>query len=123
MFLQFQGLRTFKRKFDPVWEPRYLALRDRSVDYIALVSIAIAIIGGGMRVVTSRRAADGNQHSHFIIAAALAITAGTMLFPSRTASALEAGNLGHVREFNSVSAMRGLVVLFSNAGRLDVSIR
>ena len=114
-FYNFQGLRTFKGKFDPVWEPRYLAASGWFGRYLALIDIA-ALIGGGMRVVTSRRAADGNQHSHFIIAAALAITAGTMLFPSRTASALETGNLGHVREFNSVSAMRGLVVLFSDAG-------
>ena len=114
-FYNFQGLRTFKGKFDPVWEPRYLAASGWFGRYLALIDIA-ALIGGGMRVVTSRRSADGNQHRHFIIAAALAITTGTMLFPSRTASALETGNLGHVREFNSVSAMRGLVVLFSDAG-------
>ena len=114
-FYNFQGQRTFKGKFDPVWEPRYLAASGWFGRYLALIDIA-ALIGGGMRVVTSRRSADGNQHSHFIIAAALAIATGTMLFPSRTASALETGNLGHVREFNSVSAMRGLVVLFSDAG-------
>lgn len=69
-----------------------------------------------MRVVTSRPAADGNRHSRFIKAAALAITAGTVLFPSRPASALETGYLGHVHEFNPVSAMRGFIVLFSDAG-------
>jgi type IV secretory pathway VirJ component len=47
--------------------------------------------------------------------AALAIAVGTVLVPSRPASALETGNLGHVHEFNPGSAMRGLVVIFSDA--------
>ena len=114
-FYNFQGLRTFKGKFDPVWEPRYLAASGWFGRYLALIDIA-SLIGGGMRVVTGRPIADGNRHSRFIKAAALAITAGTVLFPSRPASALETGNLGHVHEFNPVSAMRGLVVLFSDAG-------
>ena len=114
-FYNFQGLRTFKGKFDPVWEPRYLAASGWFGRYLALIDIA-SLIGGGMRVVTGRPAADGNRHTRFIKAAALAITAGTVLFPSRPASALETGNLGHVHEFNPVSAMRGLVVLFSDAG-------
>ena len=38
-----------------------------------------------------------------------------MLFSVRPAAALETGNLGHVHEFNPVGAMRGFIVLFSNA--------
>ena len=114
-FYNFQGLRTFKGKFDPVWEPRYLAASGWFGRYLALIDIA-SLIGGGMRYITGSPATDGNRHTRFIKAAALAITAGTVLFPSRPASALETGNLGHVHEFNPVSAMRRLVVLFSDAG-------
>ena len=56
----FQGLRTFKGKIDPVWEPCYLAASGWLVDDLALIDIA-ALIGGGMRVVTSRRAADATS--------------------------------------------------------------
>ena len=48
-FYNFQGLRTFKGKFDPIWEPRYLAASGWFGRYLALIDIA-ALIGGGMRV-------------------------------------------------------------------------
>ena len=64
-FYNFQGLRTFKGKFDPVWEPRYLAASGWFGRYLALIDIA-SLIGGGIRVVTGRPAADGKRHSRFI---------------------------------------------------------
>ena len=113
-FYNFQGLRTFKGKFDPIWEPRYLAASGWFGPYLALIDI-VALIGGGMRVLASRRAIEGSRHSRLTMTAALAIAVGTVLVSFRPASALETGNLGRVHEFNPASAMRGLVVLFSDA--------
>ena len=115
-FYDFQGLRTFKGKFDPAWEPRYLAASGWFGPYLVLIDIAV-LIGGGMRAAFGRHhATDDNRRKRFIAAAALAIITSTALLPCRPASALETGNLGHVHEFDPVSAMRGFIVLFSDAG-------
>ena len=42
----FQGLRTFKSKFGPVWEPRYLAASGSMGSFLALADIAV--LAGGM---------------------------------------------------------------------------
>ena len=42
----FQGLRTFKSKFGPVWEPRYLAASGTMGSFLALADIAV--LAGGM---------------------------------------------------------------------------
>ncbi len=52
-FYHFRGLRGFKQKFDPVWEPRYLAVRGGLAPVFALTDIA-ALIGGGLRGVVSK---------------------------------------------------------------------
>ena len=96
------------------WEPRYLATSGWFGPYLALIDI-VALIGGGMRVLAGRRAIEGGRRSRLLTAAAIAIAVGTMLVSFRPASALETGNLGHVHEFNPTSAMRGLIVLFSDA--------
>jgi len=49
----FRGLRSFKQKFDPVWEPRYLAVRGGLAPVFALTDIA-ALISGGLRGVVSK---------------------------------------------------------------------
>ena len=49
----FQGVRQFKEKFDPVWEPRYLA----SPGGVALPRILThlsALIAGGLKGVVAR---------------------------------------------------------------------
>lgn len=52
-FYNFQGLRAFKEKFDPVWEPRYLAApRGLALPFI-LTDIA-ALISGGISGVVAR---------------------------------------------------------------------
>jgi phosphatidylglycerol lysyltransferase len=47
-FYNFRGLRSFKEKFDPVWEPRYLAAPSGVAPLLALTDIA-ALISGGRR--------------------------------------------------------------------------
>lgn len=55
-FYNFQGLRTFKGKFNPVWEPRYLAASGALGPFVALAD-AVALIGGGLAG-SSRRDAN-----------------------------------------------------------------
>jgi len=45
-FYNFQGLRAFKEKFDPVWEPRYLAAPGGIALPFILTDIAALISGG-----------------------------------------------------------------------------
>jgi phosphatidylglycerol lysyltransferase len=52
-FYNFQGLRRYKEKFDPVWEPRYLACPGGLALPRVLADIA-ALIAGGLRGVVSR---------------------------------------------------------------------
>jgi phosphatidylglycerol lysyltransferase len=52
-FYNFQGLREFKEKFDPVWEPRYLASPGGLALPRILANVA-ALIGGGMRGVVTK---------------------------------------------------------------------
>ncbi len=112
-YYNFQGLRTFKAKFDPAWEPRYLAASGWFGPYLALIDIA-ALIGGGVRA-TIRRPTVNNRRIRNIAAALFAIVTTATLVPCRPAWAIETGNLGDVRQINPVGAMRGLVVLFSDA--------
>lgn len=52
-FYNFQGLRAFKEKFAPVWEPRYLAAPGGIAPLFVLADVA-ALIGGGLRGVVTR---------------------------------------------------------------------
>jgi phosphatidylglycerol lysyltransferase len=52
-FYNFRGLRSFKDKFDPVWEPRYLAAPGGIASVFALADIT-ALISGGLRGVISK---------------------------------------------------------------------
>jgi phosphatidylglycerol lysyltransferase len=47
-FYNFEGLRRFKEKFDPVWRPRYLAAPDGFAMAGALLDVT-AVISGGVR--------------------------------------------------------------------------
>jgi phosphatidylglycerol lysyltransferase len=46
-FYNFQGLREFKEKFDPIWEPRYL-ITSGGLDPIIIISDVASLISGGM---------------------------------------------------------------------------
>ena len=48
-FYNFQGLRTFKGKFDPAWEARYLAVSGSLGPYMALADAAVLARGAGLR--------------------------------------------------------------------------
>lgn len=50
-FYNFQGLRSFKEKFDPVWEPRYLAAPGGLSPFLVLSDTAALIAGGWRRVI------------------------------------------------------------------------
>jgi phosphatidylglycerol lysyltransferase len=52
-FYNFQGLREYKEKFDPVWEPRYLASPGGLALPRILTSIA-TLIGGGIKGVVAK---------------------------------------------------------------------
>ena len=52
-FYNFQGLRAFKEKFDPVWEPRFLASPGGLTTPFVLTDIA-ALVSGGVAGVAMR---------------------------------------------------------------------
>lgn len=51
-FYNFDGLRKFKDKFDPVWEPRFLVAPPRA-NILLIATDAAALIAGGMRKVVT----------------------------------------------------------------------
>ncbi len=52
-FYNFQGLRSYKDKFNPVWEPRYIAVQSTWILPSALID-ATSLIGGGLRKTFSK---------------------------------------------------------------------
>jgi phosphatidylglycerol lysyltransferase len=52
-FYNFQGLRAFKNKFDPEWEPRYLVTTPGYLPILALTDIAL-LVSGGLKGVISK---------------------------------------------------------------------
>lgn len=52
-FYNFSGLRAYKGKFNPVWEPRYIAVPSAWSLPTALLD-ATALIGGGLRSTLKR---------------------------------------------------------------------
>jgi phosphatidylglycerol lysyltransferase len=52
-FYNFQGLRQYKEKFDPVWEPTYLASPGGLVLPRILTNLA-TLISGGLRGVVAK---------------------------------------------------------------------
>ena len=47
-FYNFQGLRAYKEKFNPVWEPRYLAAPG-GLALPRVIANLVALVSGGMR--------------------------------------------------------------------------
>ena len=54
---KFQGLRAFKEKFNPVWEPRYLAYPGGLKLPLILADVSVLIAGGYRQVFRTSRAA------------------------------------------------------------------
>ncbi|WP_417674828.1 phosphatidylglycerol lysyltransferase domain-containing protein [Pseudodonghicola sp.] len=46
-FYNFEGLRAFKEKFDPEWQPIYVAVPPRA-NLVAVAADLVALIGGGV---------------------------------------------------------------------------
>jgi phosphatidylglycerol lysyltransferase len=113
-FYNFQGLRTFKGKFDPAWEPRYLAASGWFGPYLAIIDIT-AQIGGGVRGAIGRHGAGSQRRRSRAAAVTLAIATVAAALPDHPGLSLEANNLGAIHRVDPVGAMRGLVVLFSDA--------
>jgi type IV secretory pathway VirJ component len=112
-FYNFQGLRTFKDKFDPIWEPRYLAASGFFAPYLALLDVTALTAGGLLRTV--RRGAtpiEGRRrHAKAVV---LCIAAAIAVLPFQPVNAFDSGNLGEVHVLNPQGETRGLVVLFSD---------
>ena len=113
-FYNFQGLRTFKGKFHPVWEPRYLAASGWFGPYLALIDIT-AQIGGGVRGAISRHGAGSKRRRNGAAAAVVAIATLATVLRDRPGLSLEASNLGAIHRVDPAGPMRGFVVLFSDA--------
>lgn len=47
-FYNFRGVRAFKEKFDPDWQPRYLAVAGQGFPFAALLDVTL-LIGGGVK--------------------------------------------------------------------------
>jgi len=47
-FYNFRGVRAFKEKFDPDWQPRYLAVAGQGLPILSLLDVTL-LIGGGLK--------------------------------------------------------------------------
>ncbi|WP_295537601.1 phosphatidylglycerol lysyltransferase domain-containing protein [uncultured Thioclava sp.] len=50
-FYNFEGLRRFKNKFRPDWQPRYVALPPGVSPYLEVVEVAMLISGGARNLI------------------------------------------------------------------------
>jgi len=52
-FYNFQGLRAFKQKFNPIWQPHYLVYRG-TLTLPRVLAAAAALVSGGYRRIFTR---------------------------------------------------------------------
>lgn len=110
-FYNFNGIHTFKAKFNPAWEPRYLVASGAFGPYLALLNIGMSISSSGSRVSRSSKSPIKRWRLAplgFCFAAAVAVVA-----PAYVQSGL--GEPSGVHIFYPADARRGFVVLFSDA--------
>lgn len=53
-FYNFRGVRAFKEKFDPDWQPRYLAVAGQGLPVLSLIDVTL-LIGGGLKGLMRKR--------------------------------------------------------------------
>ena len=113
-FYNFRGLRTFKNKFGPVWEPRYVAASGPFGPYFALADIAVLVSGGVRRRMAGRRSAAKTRR-RLAQASIICLILAASPFASFRAFAIDTWDFGEVHLVNPDGAMRGLVVQFSDS--------
>jgi lysylphosphatidylglycerol synthetase-like protein (DUF2156 family)/type IV secretory pathway VirJ component len=119
-FYNFQGLYAFKSKFAPVWEPRYLAASGAFGPYLALADIA-AMIGGGARQRIAARESAIKPRRHPVSVGVLCLALALSSLASHPARAIDSGDFGDLHLVRPDGAMRGLVILFSDAQGWDAA--
>ncbi len=113
----FQGLHAFKRKFDPVWETRYLAASGSFGPYLALADIAVLVGGLGQRTAPGEHAPKPQRYP--VKAGILCLALALSGVGSSSARALDTGDFGALHLVRPQGAMHGLVLLFSDARGWD----
>ncbi|MGB6769643.1 MAG: phosphatidylglycerol lysyltransferase domain-containing protein [Methyloceanibacter sp.] len=109
-YYNFDGIRAFKAKFDPAWEPRYLVASGAFGPYLALFNIGMSIVGrqrpatrpSRLPIERWRFALGFCSAAVFAVVAAAYVRSGI-------------GETAGMHIFYPAGAMRGFVVLFSDA--------
>lgn len=61
-FYNFEGLRAYKEKYDPVWRPRYIATTSGLAMPAALLDTSRLISGGVMKILLKKKPAEDVKH-------------------------------------------------------------
>ncbi len=113
-FYNFRGLRSFKNKFGPVWEPRYVAASGPFGPYFALADVAVLVTGGVRRRMAERRSAAKTRR-RLAEASIICLVLAASPPASFRAFGFETWDFGEVHLVNPDGAMHGLVVQFSDS--------
>ena len=108
----FQGLRSFKEKFGPLWEPRYIATSGPLGAYFALFDIS-SLVSGSARVRPRRNAPKRRWRGQALTSIGLA-AALCLLAPTHAAADVDTGNFGKIYIFRPQGEVRNVVVVLSD---------
>ena len=108
----FQGLRLFKEKFGPLWEPRYIATSGPLGAYLALFDIS-SLVAGAARATPRRNAPKRRWRVQALMSIGLA-AALCLLAPAPAAAGVDTGNFGNIHILRPPGQVRNVVVLLSD---------